>query len=94
MEATIYINFLKTMGYVCSILGVIVGIDLILGARVTSSMKRILEKSYDLEGALKRALEHKTFEFDKIVDTPRAKMALGIIFFGFSIVIFLLLRQI
>ena len=94
MDEMIYITLLRNIGIVASILGALVGLDLILGARITFALKRFLEKSYDLETAIKRALEQKTFDFDKLVASPRVKVILGIIFIGFSLLIFLLLRQI
>lgn len=94
MDEMLYINILRNVGIVAGILGVLFGLDLILGARITFALKRLLEKSYDLEGAIKRALEQKAFDFDKLVTSPRVRVVLGIIFIGFSGLIFLLLRQI
>lgn len=95
MDELMYVTILKSVGLVASIVGVIIGLDLILGARVTSLLKRVLERSYDFDKTLRNVSDklNKSFEFDKVVSSPRVKVALGLIFFGFSLIILLLIRN-
>ena len=93
MSDLMYINLLKVIGFMASIAGVLIGLDLVFGARAVNALKRTLEKSFDFDKAIHDALD-KTFDFDRIVTRARVRTALGIIFLGLSLVILFLIKKI
>jgi len=79
MDEVLYINILKTISLIASVVGIIIGLDMILGARIITALKRVLEKSFD---------------FDKKITNPKAKISLGIVLLCLSLIILLLIRSI
>ena len=77
LEDLAYLNFLKSLGLVASIVGFVIGLDLILGAKIVTILKAALEKSFDIE---------------KKISSPLTKIRLGIVFMILSVVIVLLLK--
>ena len=79
MNETLYVNLLRNLSLIAGIVGILAGLDLILGARIMSISKRALEKSYDL---------------DRIMNNSKVRLSLGIAFLVFSLIILLLLKRI
>ena len=79
MDDIIYLNLLRSVAIIASITGGLIGLDLILGARLVNFLKRILEKPYN---------------FDKIIINPKVKLILGIAFLVLSAIIILLLKRV
>ncbi len=79
MNEFLYINLLKTISLVAGILGVLIGLDLLLGASVTTALKRVLDKYFD---------------FDKIAANRRVQIVIGIMFLIFSLIILLLIKRV
>jgi hypothetical protein len=70
---------IKNICFVIGIVGVLSGLDLVFGARVIVLLKRVLEKSIDID--------------KKIIDT-KVKMGLGVIILVLSATILFLLTKI
>jgi len=94
MDEVIYIQLLKGIAFVAGIVGVLIGIDLILGARVTSSLKRIFEKSIDFDSIVKKKLEKTCFDLDKLIASSKVKLFLGIVFLILAVIIMLLIKRV
>ena len=93
VDEVIYTNILRVVSITAGILGIIIGLDLIFGARIIHFSKKALDKSIDFDKFIKRILD-RTFDFDNVITSPRTKKFLGIVFLVFSIVILLLIRKI
>ena len=94
MSEILYTNLLRGIGITASVIGIIIGVDLIFGGQIVNIIKRALEKSYDFDKMVKRVLE-KSFDFDnKVITKPRVKKGLGIVFLSLSLVILLLVIRI
>jgi len=94
MDEILYTNILKSIGIIAGVLGIVIGLDLLSGARISTGLKRTLDKSFDLDTFLRRALD-KTFNFDdKVITKPKAKRNLGILFLVLALVILLLIIRV
>jgi hypothetical protein len=89
MDAIMYTHILRSVALVASILGLLVGLDLLFGGPIVTVSKRILDRSFDLEKWLKRTLE-RSFNFDKIITNPKIKIGLGVAFLVLSLIMLLL----
>ena len=77
MGEVFFTNFLKGVGLFSGIAGLLVGLDLILGAPVNNALKNVLDKYFD---------------FEKILSSPQIKRAMGVVFIVFSLIILILIR--
>jgi hypothetical protein len=79
MDPVLYTALLRNIATVVGILGIILGIDLILGAPIVNTLRRILDRCFD---------------FDKIIIDPKARRMLGIAFLIFSVLMILVVSKI
>lgn len=79
MNPVLYTTLLKNIATVAGILGTLLGIDLILGAPITTTLRRVLDKC---------------FNFDKIIIDPKARRMLGVAFLIFSVIMILVVSKI
>ena len=93
MDAVLYTNILRGLSLTAGILGIIIGLVLLFGARIIYLSKRVLDKSIDFDKLIKRVLD-RTFDFDSVITSSRTKRFLGIVFVVFSLIILLLIRRI
>ncbi|MFH1678639.1 MAG: hypothetical protein ABH914_03365 [Candidatus Omnitrophota bacterium] len=93
MDEMLYVNLLKAIAISASVLGLLIGLDLLIGAPAVTFLKKVLEKSYDFDNAIKRVLE-KTYDFEKIIINPKIKKGIGIAFLCLSLIIFLLAMKV
>lgn len=66
MDDMVLINIVRNISIVASIIGIFAGLDLILGARITSTLKNILDKAM--------------VNVDKAVVSVKARIVLGVLF--------------
>jgi len=72
------ISLLKNISIFISVVGILAGLDLLLGMRVMSGLKKVLDKAVDL---------------DKMVINSNVRIFLGILFLLLSAVIILLIKR-
>ncbi len=66
-------NLIRTIALYSSLVGILAGLDLVCGARVLLSMKRVVDKAFDLDKAIIkfsaafRKVMDKAVNFDDIV---------------------------
>ncbi len=77
MDEMAVVNFVKGVAVCASIIGILAGLDLLLGARVVSVLKQVLDKAM--------------VNLDKAVISTRARVIFGILFLVLSAVMLLLL---
>ena len=81
------VRFLQTVIYIVSTLGILMGIDLLCGAKITSNLNKTLNKTVlDLDNVIAKLLSH----FRKTVDTSisidekiiktKSRIILGLLF--------------
>ncbi len=79
MDELTYIRLLRIIALIGGISGTVIGLDLVLGGRVFSVFRRILDRSFDL---------------DKRIANPKTQRVLGIAFLLLALIIFLLIKRI
>ena len=92
--------FLQNVIYIISILGIVMGIDLLLGAKVTSKLNKKLDKTvldFDklVAGALsgfRKTLDTSVNIDEKIIKT-KTRVILGVLFITVCVVLILVARQ-
>ncbi len=80
MDEIVFGNLLKNISLVVGILGVLVGLDLILGAKVIIYLKKILDRSTDI--------------VDKTIINARSKRLFGFVILFLSLLILFLCSSI
>lgn len=81
-----------------SVIGVIAGLDLILGAKIIMALKRLVDKAFDadkviikLSSAFRKTLD-KGVNFDEaVISQAKSRLVLGVIFLGASLLMIALL---
>jgi hypothetical protein len=93
-------TFLQNVIYVISALGILMGIDLLLGARATANFNKKLDKMvFDFDQTLTKFFSHckKKLEWTVNIDTKiihsNIKLILGTLFIIISVVLFFLARR-
>ena len=94
------VMFLQNVIYIISILGIVMGIDLLLGAKVTSKLNKKLDKTvldFDklVAGALsgfRKTLDTSVNIDEKIIKT-KTRVILGVLFITVCVVLILVARQ-
>lgn len=71
------LSVLRNISIFVSVVGILAGLDLLLGARVMSNLKNVLDKAVDI---------------DKMVMNTKARVFLGALFLLLSALIILLIR--
>lgn len=71
------ISLLKNISIFVSVVGILAGLDLLLGARVMSNLKNVLDKAVDI---------------DKMIMKTKMRVFLGALFLLLSALIILLIR--
>ncbi len=100
MDEITVLMILKNISLVAAVLGIIVGLDLLLGAKFIIKSKKKLDKTYNFDSiAIKwfNALRDKVdkyFDFDAIVIKTKARMVLSVSYILLAIVIFSLVWKI
>jgi hypothetical protein len=78
MEWTTFESIVKNIGIFASIVGLLVGLDLLVGAKVTT--------------ALRKTLDRKLIDFDKAVTSNKTRFVLGVLYVILAVVIILLIK--
>ena len=92
---------LKNIVLIASILGILAGIDLILGAKVTSNLKKALDDMtfnvdktiIKISSIFRQKLDADIKIDEKIIKT-KARIVLGILFIAVSVFMILLVRRV
>jgi len=71
------LSVLRNISIFVSVVGILAGLDLLLGARVMSNLKNVLDKAVDI---------------DKMIMKTKARVFLGALFLLLSALIILLIR--
>ena len=94
------IRFLQNMIYVISTLGILMGIDLILGAKITSNLNKTLNRTVlDLDKLIASVLSHfkkvvdLSINIDKKLIKTESRMILGFLFIAVSVVLIFIARK-
>jgi hypothetical protein len=70
-------SVLKKISIVASVIGILTGLDLLSGARITTTLRQMLDKV--------------TINIDEAMIAPKARIILGILFLVLSVLMILLL---
>lgn len=97
MEGILSLGFIKEICIFIGLIGILVGLDLICGAKITTFLKNILDKTAFILDSLiiriavsfKRTLDIGV-NFDEIIINSNAKIILGIFLLALSIIIIIL----
>jgi len=76
MDEVLFGLILKKVSLGASIFGVLVGLDLLFGAKITLAAKRLLDKAYNI---------------DKAIAKPQTRVLLGVTMLFISLVMLLLI---
>ena len=95
------VRFLQYTIYFVSTLGIAVGLDLLLGAKITSNLKKTLDKTtletdkiiVNILSSFKDTLETNVDIDQKIIKT-KARIILGVLFIAICVVMIFLARKI
>jgi len=68
MDISLLIDFVKGMAIASGIVGIFAGLDLILGARVITALKKVLEKPTNIDEVLLKAASALRDKLDKVYD--------------------------
>ncbi len=101
MEGTVQLDMvLKNIVFVAGILGILAGVDLVLGAKVTSGLKKTLENmTFNIDkiiikiSSIFRKKLDEDIKFDEKIIKGKARVVLGIIFIAVSIFMILLAKR-
>jgi hypothetical protein len=77
MDDVVFINLIRNISIFASAIGLLAGLDLILGARITSTLKNILDKAM--------------INMDKAVFNTKVRITLGVLFILISGLMILLI---
>jgi hypothetical protein len=77
MDELLLVGILRKISIFVSIVGILAGLDLLLGVRVISALKRILDKAVD---------------FDKMIIDTKVRIFLGVLFLVISIIMILVVK--
>jgi hypothetical protein len=77
MDELLLVGILRKISIFVSIVGILAGVDLLLGVRVISALKRILDKAVD---------------FDKMIIDTKIRIFLGVLFLVISILMILVIK--
>jgi hypothetical protein len=77
MDDVVFINLIRNISIFASVIGLLAGLDLILGARITSTLKNILDKAM--------------LNMDKAVFNTKVRITLGVLFILISGLMILLI---
>ena len=86
--------------YFISILGILLGLDLLLGAKITSSLRKVLDRmvlnvdkiTIKISSLFRKTLDTSINIDEKIVKT-KARIILGFLFIAISVVMIFLVRK-
>ena len=96
MDEVILGSIIKKFALFSGVVGILVGLDLLLGARVISVLKRLLDRSFNLDkviiaiSSVFRKILDKVVDFDGAIIKNRARIVLGILFVVVSAVMIFL----
>lgn len=79
MDEIIFNNLMKYISITAGVIGTLVGIDLIFGAKATLALKKVLDKSIDI--------------VDKTIIGPHPKRIFGVIILVLSLIILFLISR-
>jgi len=92
--------FLQVIIYIISTLGILMGIDLLLGAKITSRLNKILDRTildFDtiIAGFLSRFRKavDSTINIDEKIIKTRQRMVLGVLFIAICVFLIFLARK-
>jgi hypothetical protein len=77
MDELLLVGILRKISIFVSMVGVLAGLDLLLGVRVMSALKRVLDKAVD---------------FDKMIIDTKVRIFLGVLFLVISILMILVIK--
>lgn len=97
MDNLVVLEFIRKIIYFISIAGILVGLDLLLGAKVTANLKKMLdEMTFNVDNMLIRISSlfrktiDKSIDVDSSIIKTRARVILGFLFIAISVVMILL----
>jgi len=97
MDETLFINIVKNTAIFASIVGILVGLDLLFAAKVICRLRKILDKVFNVDqkilrilSAIREKLDYGVYIDDVIIKT-KPRIILGTILLLFSILIILLI---
>lgn len=100
MDELAVVMILKNVSLVAAVLGILVGLDLLLGAKFMLKSKKKLDKTFNFDSiaikwfnALRNRVD-KYFDFDAIVIKTKARMILSVLYILMAVIIFLLVRKV
>jgi len=77
MDELLLVGILRKISIFVSIVGILAGLDLLLGVRVMSALKRVLDRAVD---------------FDKMIIDTKVRIFLGVLFLVISILMILVIK--
>jgi hypothetical protein len=99
METLMYFTVIKWIAISAGVIGLIAGLDLLLGVRLFKTAKVAMNKVVDFDrvviktaSALRARLDRKAGEIDGIIMNTKARVILGALFVILSAVILMLVR--
>jgi len=94
------LRFLQKVIYFISTLGILMGLDLLLGAKVTSNLKKILDRMIlDVDkitiwiSSLFRKTVDTNINIDEKIIKTKARIIVGFLFIAISVVMLFLVRK-
>lgn len=86
MELSYVVMLVKKLNYAVSIIAIFIGFDLLMGARFTTALKRILDRTIvvcdhlmiKVGGLIRKTLD-KEINFDKKILRPKGRLVVGCI---------------
>lgn len=99
MDGALFEKILRNISVGAAAVGILAGLDLLLGGRIILSLKRMLSKTIDFDKAITkitsvliRGLDKKVLDIDKAVFNTLTRIVLGILFLILATLIILLSR--
>lgn len=97
MDDIVFINIVKYTAIFASIVGILVGLDLLFGAKVICRLRKILDRVFNIDqkilrilNAIREKLDYGVYIDDVIIKT-KPRIVLGTILLVFSVLMILLI---
>lgn len=99
MDEVTFENTIRSISMFAGVIGILLGLDLLAGAKTITALKKILEKDFRADesiagffSSIRKALDKPAINIDDKIMSGNAKKVSGILFLFLSVLIILLLK--
>ena len=99
MDEVVFEHIVKYISISASIIGILIGVDLILGGKIALLLKKILDNVIYVDkqiagffSSIKKTLDKTAVNIDDKIMNANTRRIFGILFLFFSVIIIILLR--